>query len=285
MPSFIKDEVGTRAFVEQLDVTDHNRIIEIGQRYKIDGICHMVSPDAELSPAGYYRIVIEGLLGVLEAGRVCEVKRVTIASSQTSYTGEREGPFREDKPMRMAATNQGEAFKKSMEILGSHYSQRTGVEVVAMRIGGIYGPMYHSMGHLVSRVVHNAVNGTPLDRSGESGRSVESRGIFAGDGGDMCYAKDCGKGIALLQTAENLEHRCYNIGSGRFTSNGEMVAAVQKAVPGFQMELKEGTSPAFRPNAYMDLTRISTDTGYQPEYQIERAAQDYADWLRAGNPQ
>jgi UDP-glucose 4-epimerase len=64
-----------------------------------------------------------------------------------------------------------------------------------------------------------------------------------------------------------------------------MVAAVQKAVPGFQMELREGTGPSFRPNAYMDLTRISTDTGYQPEYQIERAAQDYADWLRAGNEQ
>jgi UDP-glucose 4-epimerase len=172
-----------------------------------------------------------------------------------------------------------------MEILSSHYSQRTGLEVVAMRIGGIYGPLYHSMGHLVSRVVHNAVNGTPIDRSGETGRNVEARGIFAGDGGDMCYARDCGKGIALLQTADKLEHRCYNIGSGRFTSNGEMVAAVQKAVPGFQMELKDGTGPGFRPNAYMDLSRISGETGYTPEYQIERAVEDYVAWLRAGNEQ
>jgi UDP-glucose 4-epimerase len=51
------------------------------------------------------------------------------------------------------------------------------------------------------------------------------------------------------------------------------------------MELKPGTGPSFRPNAYMDLTRISGDTGYQPQYQIERAVQDYADWLRAGNAQ
>jgi UDP-glucose 4-epimerase len=235
--------------------------------------------------------VIKGLLGVLETARVCEVKRVTIASSQTTYTGEREGPFREDKPMRMAATNQGEAFKKTMEILSHYYSGRTGIEVIAMRIGGIYGPLYHSMGHLVSRVVHSAVRGTPIERTQAAGERPNAafgaeRGIFAGDGGDMCYAKDCARGVALLQTAEKLQHKVYNIGSGEFTSNQRMVEAVQKAVPGFEPDfLKEGTSPGFRPNAYMDLSRIQADTPYKPEYPIERAAQDYVDWLRAGHDQ
>ncbi len=283
MPDFIKDEVDKRAFIEQLDVTDGDRVLEICRKHAVDGIVHMVSPDSDLGSAGYYRIVMTGLLNVLEAGRICGVKRLTVASSQTTYTGVKEGPFREDMPLRTTANNQGEAFKKSMEVLSHYYGQREELDVVAMRIGAIYGPLYHSMGHLVSRMVHAAVEGTEVEA--RSGFGQGSRDVYAGDGGDMCYAKDCGRGIALLQTAARLEHRCYNIGSGRPTSNAEVLAAIQSLVPGFRMDLKDGTGPSFRADAYMDISRIQVETDYRPDFLIDKAVPDYVAWLRAGNAQ
>jgi UDP-glucose 4-epimerase len=30
----------------------------------------------------------------------------------------------------------------------------------------------------------------------------------------------------------------------------------------------------------MDLTRITSDTGYEPEYDVERGFAEYVEWLR-----
>ena len=45
-----------------------------------------------------------------------------------------------------------EAYKKSFETLGSLYANQTGVSVVFMRIGSIYGPLYYSGFNLPSRM-------------------------------------------------------------------------------------------------------------------------------------
>ena len=60
----------------------------------------------------------------------------------------------------------------------------------------------------------------------------------------MCYTKDCGRAIALLQLADQLSHRTYNVASGRATTNIEVIAAtvIKKVVPDAQNELPMGGS-------------------------------------------
>jgi UDP-glucose 4-epimerase len=147
-----------------------------------------------------------------------------------------------------------------------------------MRIGGIWGPLYHSMANLPSRLTHAAVKGTDPDLAATRG------GVpFADDGGDMCYVKDCAQGIQLLTLTEKLPHSIYNVGSGRATTNGELLAAVKQAVPTCIMEIKEGRSPRWRQDVYMDISRIKADTGYAPRYTVATGVQDYVAWLQAGN--
>src|SRR5687768_8028838 len=43
-PDFIKDELGKRAFVEQLDVTNKDAMMEIGKKHNITGIVHLAVP-------------------------------------------------------------------------------------------------------------------------------------------------------------------------------------------------------------------------------------------------
>ena len=147
-----------------------------------------------------------------------------------------------------------------------------------MRIGGIWGPLYHSMANLPSRLTHAAVKGTDPDLASSRG------GVpFAEDSGDMCYVKDCAQGIQLLTLTETLPHNIYNVGSGRATTNGELLAAVKKAVPTCTLEIKAGRSPRWRQDVYMDISRIKADTGYEPRYTVETGVQDYVAWLQAGN--
>jgi UDP-glucose 4-epimerase len=273
-PDFIKDDLGKRAFVEQLDVTDADRLMEIGKKHKITGIVHLAVPGlGALSPAEDFRVNMLGLINVLEAGREWEVKRIGLASSTAVYAGA-QGPMKEDMPLRIYGGNPTETWKKSFEIIGSHYGQRTGLDVVMLRIAGIYGPLYHSMSNLPSRLVHAAVKGT----------EPQLRGEFAEDGGDMTYVKDCGRGIALLMTADKLAHQCYNVSSGRMTRNREIAEAVQSVISDFKVNFQEGAGPQNRPNAYLDIARINEDVGYTPEFQIETAIPDYIKWLEK-NPE
>jgi len=37
------------------------------------------------------------------------------------------------------------------------------------------------------------------------------------------------------------------------------------------------------PPAYLDFSRLHADTGYIPEWDLERSVADYIAWFRAGN--
>ncbi|MFB9452723.1 NAD-dependent epimerase/dehydratase family protein [Streptomyces antimycoticus] len=92
--------------------------------------------------------------------------------------------------------------------------------------------------------------------------------------------RDTGRALALLQLADKLNHRTYNVGSGRATTNAQLAEAIKKAAPDAQVGLPTGGDT---PPMVLDISRLQEDTGYQAEYDTERAADDYIAWLRAGN--
>jgi UDP-glucose 4-epimerase len=280
-PDFIKDEYQKRVQIEQVDVTDRNGLLDLGTKYGIDRIVHLAVPGlGVLGPLEDLRTNITGLMYVLEAALGWGVKRLTLASSVAVYAGLPAGPFVEDAFLPIDSGNPTETFKKTWEILALHFAARTGLEIIPMRIGGIWGPLYHSMANLPSRLTHAAIKG--MDPNLAAGRG----GIpYAEDGNDLCYVKDCARGLQLLTLTEKLHHAIYNVGSGRPTTNGELLAAVKQAVPACTVEIRPGRSPRWRQDVYMDITRLRTDTGYQPRYTVETGVQDYVTWLQSGHMQ
>jgi UDP-glucose 4-epimerase len=279
-PDFIRDEIGSRVAVETIDVANAAAVQEVFRRHPISGVVHLAVPALRgIEVSDEFRVNVQGLLNVLEAARQAGVRRVSLASSVAVYAGLQSGPFFEDTPLRMESSNATEAFKKTFEILGLHYGAQTGLDVIALRIAGIYGPLYHSMANLPSRLTHAAVRGSEPDLAGGRGGTP-----YAEDEFDGCYVKDCARGIQLLQQASRLNHRIYNVGAGKTTRNGELVAAINAAVPGAKIALPSGRGPQMRTNAYMDIGRIRRDTGYAPSYDVQSAIVDYVAWLR-DNPQ
>jgi UDP-glucose 4-epimerase len=100
----------------------------------------------------------------------------------------------------------------------------------------------------------------------------------------MLYVKDCARAIALLQTRGQLQHAVYNVGSGHPTSNRELTEALRTAAPRARLELEPGRNPAGPGrDIALDTTRLRRDTGFEPRYDLQRAAADYIAWLQAGN--
>ena len=269
-PDFLKDELGKRLFVETVDITSAYDLFEAMQKHRIDGIVNLVAPPVRGStPTNDVRIYTVGLRNLLEAGRVFGVKRVGLASSTLVYGSLPSGPFHEDDSLPIESKTQVEAFKKATETLGLHYADRTGLDVITLRMSFIYGPLYYSMFNLPGRLSHFAARGEQYDFND-----------FQDDEYDWCHVKDCARAVQALMMPDKLPHRIYNIGGGASVPNKDVIAAARKLKPDLDLKLQPGLSPAGRTNVAMDMRRMKEDVGFEPEYDIERGLADYAAWLR-----
>ena len=281
VPDILKPEVGKRVFTERMDVTSAFDVLDVVRRHDVDSIITFAAPPARgISPQADYQIYTQGLQNVLEAARAFGLKRVSLASSASVYASLPGGPYSEDALVPIESRSQIEAFKKAMEIHALHYAGRAGLDVVSLRIGSIYGPLYYSMFNPASRMCHAALKGEDPDFSDRPDGV-----LFEDDEQDWTYVKDLARGIQLVHTAGKLPHAIYNIATGRATSVKETFAAVQKAVPGAVCSaIKPGRTPSMAANPALDIARIKADVGYEPEYDIETGIADYVEWLRH-NPQ
>ncbi len=273
-PAFLRGELGSRVPVEMLDLADGWALLDVLKRYAVTGVVHLASPGLGVATTQAYGSGLSALVNLLEAARQQGVSRVTLASSVAVYANVGPGPWREDMALPVESPNYTAAAKKASEILALHFADSTGLDVVALRLAGIYGPLYHSMANLVSRLCHAAVRGSEPDLA-----AMRSGPPYADAAGDLCYVKDCAAGIQLAHMAPTLRHRVYNVGGGRPTSNAEVASAVAREVPGAEFSLP-ASAVATAPGAYMDLTRVRQDAGYSPAYDIVAGVAEYVEWLR-----
>ncbi len=275
-PELVSGELGRRVFVEQADVTDPNALREIGERHTITGIVHLAGAGLGADPFSGARAGTEGLFNVLRAASEWQVPRVGVASTIGVYGGVvADSPLHENLPLPMTADHAIPTSKKVAELLAGYVGGAAGIEVISFRIAAAWGPLGRPVSPFFAapQLVHAAVQDQALDTP-----------AYAGDGIDMIYVRDCGRAIALLQVAERLNHRVYNVATGRATTNKELAEAIEKAIPGTRTELRDGRSPAGPGrDIYLDITRIRRETGFQPAYDTERAVADYVGWLQAGN--
>ena len=278
VPAALEPELDKRVFVERMDVTDAYNVFEVMRRRKVDSIINLMAPPARATtPQADYRLYTVGLQNVIEAARTFDVKRVSLGSSGSVYGGLPEGPFHEDMPLPVDSRSMVEAFKKGMETHAFYYASRANLEVISLRIGSVYGPLYYSMFNAASRMCHAALKGEEPDFSDRPNGT-----IFEDDASDWTYVKDVARGIQMIHTADTLNHHIYNVASGRATSNKQTFEAVQRVIPSAKCSaLKPG---GVARNPAMDISRIKADSGYEPQYDIDSGVSEYIDWLR-GNPQ
>jgi UDP-glucose 4-epimerase len=266
--------------IEQADVGDLDALLDIGKRHHITDILHLAGstpwPPGAAPPVEGARHALGSLLNIVQAAQNWGVRRVGVASTIGVYAGvATAGPLTEDLPLTLDAPHVIPAFKKIGELLNDYLAGATGREIVNYRIAAIWGPRnrpspFAAAGHLVRA----AVTGREPDLS----RLLTPP--LASDAIDLCYVKDTGRALASLQLAPKLNHRTYNVGSGRATSNAEVLAAIRRVIPDASVDLPDGNSA---PPVHLDITRLREDTGYQPHYDVYSATADYIDWLRDGH--
>lgn len=270
VPSFLAGEVA----VETLDVTDRDAFLALADRHDISDIVHLAGSIPGADPVDYFRADTAGLLNALDAARAWGVRRFAVASSLGVYIGRTEIPWHEDLALPTTALpHLIIAFKKAVEPLTAHSLLGSGVQPVVLRIGTVWGPLVDPESpffHIPPFV--NAVL-----------RGDRPRPLHADDGGDVCYAPDAGRAIALLMTTPTLRHDTYNVSSGLPFTNRAFADALAAITPGPRPDLLPGRRHGPGADPYLDITRLTDDTGYTPAFDIAKSVADYVSW-RADNP-
>ena len=282
VPSFLEPHVGNGVTIERCDLDEPGAIEALARKHGADGIVHLaLHRRASADPGEDIRINMDKLSHLFDGARAAGVKRICWGSNGAMFAELPEGPFHEETPVPLTGRVQPGAFKKAWEVLvhnyANNYAATADVEVVSMRISGVFGPTYRSMLNLPSRLCHAASRGHEPDFSERFG------GVpFAGDTFDITYAPDVAEAIRSLQLAPSLAHTVYNIGRAETVTAADLLDAVRAAKPGFDATLQEGRSARYRPNACLDNERITAETGWRPAHTIPAAIADYIAWLDSG---
>jgi nucleoside-diphosphate-sugar epimerase len=270
VPSFLAGQVT----VEPLDVTDRDAFLALAERHDITDIVHLAGSIPGKDLVDFFRTETAGLLNALDAARTWGIRRFAVASSLGVYIGRTETRWHEDLALPAAELpHLIVAFKKAAEPLTTHSLQSSGIQPVVLRIGSIWGPLmdpespFNHIPPYISAVL----------------RGEQPQPLHADDGGDSCYAPDAGRAIALLMTAETLRHDTYNVSAGRPFTNRELADALQAITPGLRPSLLPGRQDGPGDDPYLDIARLTHDTGFAPAFDVAKAVADYVAW-RAGNP-
>jgi nucleoside-diphosphate-sugar epimerase len=270
VPSFLAG----RVTVEPLDVTDRDAFLALADRHNITDIVHLAGSIPDSDPVGFFRTDTTGLLNALDAARTWDVRRFAVASSLGVYLGQTEIPWHEDLALpTIDLPHLIIAFKKAVEPLTTHSLQGTSIQPILLRIGSIWGPLMDPetpFNHIPPSI--NAVL-----------RGQQPQPLHADDGGDSCYAPDAGRAIALLMTTPTLRHHTYNISSGRPFTNRQLADALQANTSSPQLTLLPGRQHGPGADPYLDITRLTHDTGFTPTFDTATAVADYIAW-RTDNP-
>ncbi len=265
---------------EQVDVADLEALRALGTRHTISGIVHLAGYPAPRGGIGGIESsedLLRGLINVVRVAGEWGVRRIGLASTIGVYGGiQHVGPLTEDLPVLLTAPHPIPRSKKIGELLGEQLAETTGIEIINLRISGTWGPigsrrsvLRRSCADSRRRPPQSTEPVQPAQDSRTSATDSTSATSRTPDGPSPC-----------CNSPHTLNHRTYNVASGRVTTNADIIDAIRTIDPDVELELPDG--PA-HPGNPLDITRLHDDTGYQPEYDTAHAAADYIDWLRAGN--
>ncbi len=256
----------------KLDIMDRKSLDKVIDEYDIDTIYHLaaiLSAKGEQNPQLAFRINIEGLYNILEAGREHGLERIMIPSSIAAFGPETPKDNTPNDTVLRPRTMYG-ISKVTGELLGLYYWEKYGLDVRGVRYPGIISwnamPGGGTTDYAVE-IFHYALKG-------------EKYVCFLKEDTvlPMMYMPDAIKAITMLAEApsEKLVHRTdFNIQAMSFAPR-DLAEEIRKYIPDFQVEYK----PDYRQKIADSWPRSLDDTparkewGWKPDYDMPRMVGD-----------
>ena len=271
------------------DITDASELIRALKVHRIERIIHtagLLTGAIRERPYAGARVNLMGTVTVFEAARLAGIKRVVFCSSNTVALGVQGAPPAQGLPEDFALRVVSEfppsvyaALKLAGEWLGHTYFQEYGLEVVSLRLGGVFGPWRGVPSGGPSKLVRQLIEGAWQGRPSRVTRAELARG-----GVDYIYSTDVAQATVKAAYADSLPGRVYNIAMGRLYDVSQILQVVEQ-VSGMRIEVEVVEGSSF--SGYTshgqpaDLRRARAELGWELQFPMEEAIRDYLAWLKA----
>jgi UDP-glucose 4-epimerase len=217
-----------------------------------------------------------GTVNVFEAARLEKVSRVVFPSSGTVYLGSLgEGVVKVDESIPMNPPSVYAATKASCEFMGRAYAKRYGFEFICLRYtGGLYGPSPAALKATREIAIQQMIRAAVKGESAKIGWPYGPAEIL--------YGKDAAKGTVLAVLKDKFKDTLFHIGNGIMVGGDDIVEAIRRKFPGSDIGLIKGNNPMPYPEsrAASDFGRAKEQLGYEPDYPLEKAVEDYGATLK-----
>lgn len=273
------------------DVNDLELLESTIRREKVDRVVHLaglLTKGLREHPYAGIKLNILGTGSVLEVARLTGVKRVVFASTrgvnQLAQRPASGGALDEDFTMRVLSgrpKTMYELSKLTGEHLGLLYTDAYGVDFVALRLGGGFGPTPGVPNSLTCSVLRPLVHGAALGRP----VVIEDPSLTYAGRHEFIYFKDDAEAIALACFAEAPKKRVYSIRMDATYEYGEVVDVVRRIFPGSSIEVRTSSAGSLSPghaprDDFADTTAARSELGWQPRYDLATGIEDWAKWIR-----
>ena len=259
--SFVERDVASPGAVEQLAAFSAEVVFHLAAQMDVR---HSVA-----DPLDDARRNVLGTIGVLEAARRGDSRKVVFASSGGAIYGEQKV-----RPTPESATPDPAAPYAASKICGEVYlgvyQHLYGLQTTALRLGNVFGPRQNPEGEAGVVVIFAAamLTGRPTMLFGHGDTTR-----------DYVHVDDVVE--AFVRAAEPVADGArINIGSGKETTIAELHRLVAAAA-------ECAAEPAISPARPGELDRVCLDTGaarrelgWQPQMNIENGIADTVAWLR-----
>lgn len=215
-----------------LDVGDAEAVVHLAAQ--------TIVREAWRDPVGTFEANVRLTWTVLDAAREHGVRRAVLASTDAVYGPDAPQPTAEDAPL--APADPYGASKAAADVLARAFPD---MEVVAARLGTVYGPGDRHLSRLVPGTIAAVLAGRPP--------------VIRGDGTsarDFLHVDDAAAALELL-AARGAAGEAYNVGSGRATSVREVVEAILRAAGSdLEPEVQGGSPPGEGGRRALDASKI-----------------------------
>ncbi len=269
--------------VAEGDVADGPTIKRVFADHAIDAVIHAAvitsGPERERADGGaVIRVNVLGTYEVLEAARRGGAGRVVYVSSGAVYGAAAFGPDPLDEAASVPVPDTLYGITKyAAERTALYYRGAWGIDVIAARLGGVFGRWEHASGvrdtlSVPLQLVRLAMEGTEavLPREGVK---------------DWVYGTDVADALITLLEREKPDHDVYHVSAGHAWSVEAWCRALKGALPAFTYRIADAGEAANvdyyapRDRAIMSVARLADETGFRARFTPEAAAADYVDWI------
>jgi len=252
--------------IYRIDICDRSGIDWLLSTHKPDCVIHLASfPRQKVvnaDPAWGSRVMMEGLINLLESSARHDVSRFVYVSSSMVY-----GNFQDAVSEHAVCMPQGQygIMKLAGEWLTRDYTRTKNLAHTIIRPSAVYGPL-DVEDRVISRFMLRAMRDETLTVRGASETL------------DFTYVDDAARGIMGAALSLNAVNKTYNITKSHSVTLLQAAQKIVELIGRGRIEIHDKDAD-FPSRGALNIEAAQRDFGYDPQVDVEQGFQIYHEWL------